>query len=378
MLSIRHLAALVGLCLAGIAHGEIKVGISLSTTGPAASAGISQEKVIALLPSKVGNESIVYKVLDDATDPTRASQNARKLITEDHVDILIGSTATPGAIAMTQVAAENKTPIITVAPVELTPETMPWSFVMVQSTRLMAQGVVEDMKRKNVKSVAFLGYTDSFGEGWVKALNALAPQAGIAVLDVERFARTDTSVLAQVLKILAEKPDAVLVGATTTVAAMPQRALRERGYKGLIYHTHGAATAEFLKSAGADGKDALVPAPGVIVAEQLPSDYPSRTQAQEYVKAYEGANGAQSRTVFSANLWDAAKLITSAAPGALSIAKPGTAEFRSALRDRLEQTKGLALANGVLNNSSENHNGFDKSSVVMMRVVDGKWLVEKH
>lgn len=374
---LSPLIAVAGLCASATAHADLRVGVSLSMTGPAASAGISQQKAVALLPTKVGSENVMYVVLDDATDPTRAAQNARKLVTEDRVDVLIGSTATPGAIAMTQVAAESRTPIVTVAPVDVTADTQPWTFMMVQSTAMMVDAVVDDMKRKKVRTVAFLGYSDSFGEGWIKGLNALAPQAGMSVVAAERFARTDTSVLSQVLKIVAANPDAVLVGASTTVAALPQRTLRERGYKGLVYHTHGTATAEFLKAVGADGKDALVPAGGVIAAEQLAAGVPNRVQAQEYVQAYEAANGAQSRTVFSANLWDAARLVTAAAAGAMASAKPGTPEFRAALRDRMEQMKGLPLANGVLNNTRENHNGFDKSSVVLIRVVDGRWVIEK-
>lgn len=368
--------AAAGLTASTFTHAEVKVGVSLSLTGPAASAGISQQKAISTLPTKAGGENIVYTVLDDATDPTRAGQNARKLVSEEQVDVLIGSTATPSTVAMTQVAAENKTPILTVAPTELNGQTLPWTFVMAQSSALMVDAVVEHMKRSKVKTVAFIGYADSFGEGWLKALVASTRRAGIEVVAAERFARTDTSVLAQTLRIVAANPDAVSVGASTTVAALPQRTLRDRGYKGPIYHTHGTASVDFLRAAGSDGNGAFVPAGPVIVAEQLPAGHPVRAEAQEFVRAYEAANGAQSRTVFASNLSDAARFLARAIPIAAAKAKPGTAEFRAALRDVMEQTKGLALANGILNNSPENHNGFDQTGVVMMRAQGGQWQLE--
>lgn len=368
--------AAAGLTASALTHADVKVGISLSLTGPAASAGISQQKAMSTLPTKAAGENIVYTVLDDATDPTRASQNARKLVSEEHVDVLIGSTATPSTVAMTQVAAENKTPILTVAPTELNAQTLPWTFVVAQSSALMVDAVVGHMKRNKVKTVAFIGYADSFGEGWLKALAASTRRAGIEIVATERFARTDTSVLAQALRIVGANPDAVSVGASTTVAALPQRTLRDRGYKGPIYHTHGTASVDFLRAAGSDGNGALVPAGPVIVAEQLPAGHPVRAEAREFVRAYEEANGAQSRTVFASNLSDATRFLARAIPIAAAKAKPGTPEFRAALRDAMEQTKGFALANGILSNSPENHNGFDQTGVVMMRAQGGQWQLE--
>ena len=372
------LVAAFALGAAVSSYAEVKVGVSISLTGQAASAGISQQKALATLPTKAGAETIVYKVLDDASDPTKAAQNAQKLISEEHVDVLFGSTATPPSLAMAQFALENKTPLVTLAPVQLTPEMLPWTFVMSQPSSLMVDAIVAHMQRNRVKTVAFIGYSDSFGEAWLRALTSSTQRAGITIVATERFARTDTSVLTQTLKLVAANPDAVSVGATTTAAALPQRALRERVYKGPIYHTHGAASADFLRAAGASGAGAFVPAGPLLAAEQLPTSNPVRAAALDFVRAYETANGPQSRTVFASNLSDAAQFlanaISSAAP---SGAKPGTPEFRAALRTAMEQTKALPLANGLVTNSKSDHNGFDKTGVVLLQVVDGQWHLEE-
>ncbi len=355
------------------AHADITIGVTLSATGPAASLGIPEKNTIALMPTTIAGEKLKYVVLDDATDPTAASKNARKLATEDKVDVIIGSSTTPTCIAVLEVAAETKTPQIALAPFAPAADKVSWVFMTPQPFGLMASAITEHMSANGVKSVGFIGYSDPYGELWLREFSRLAPLKGIRLLATERYNRTDTSVTGQILKLLAATPDAVLVVGSGTPAALPQVTLVERGYKGRIYQTHGVANNDFLRVGGKNLEGAVLPIGPVLVPEQLPDSNPSKKAALEYVKAYEGAHGAGSRSTFGAHTWDAGLLLQRAVPEALKKARPGTAEFRAALRDALENVKELAATHGVFTYSATDHVGLDSRAVVMVRVENGTW-----
>jgi branched-chain amino acid transport system substrate-binding protein len=368
--------SLLALFLAGAATpalAEITIGVTLSATGPAASLGIPEKNTIALMPATMGGEKIKYVVLDDATDPTAASKNARKLVTEDKADVIIGSSTTPTSIAVLEVAAETKTPQISLAPFAPVADKASWVFITPQPFGLMASAVVAHMSANGVTSAGFIGYSDPYGELWLREFNRLAATKGIRVIATERYNRADTSVTGQVLKILAAAPDAVLIAGSGTPAALPQVTLAERGYKGRVYQTHGVANNDFLRVGGKNVEGAVLPAGPVLVPGQLPDSHPSKKAALEYVKAYEGAHGAGSHSTFGAHSWDAGLLLQRAIPEALKKAKPGTAEFRAALRDALENVKELAATHGVFSFSATDHSGLDSRAAVLVRVENGAW-----
>jgi branched-chain amino acid transport system substrate-binding protein len=372
------LAALSLALVAGAAQAaDLTVGVTVSATGPAASLGIPSRNVFALLPTTIGGVKVSYIVLDDATDSTTAVRNARKLTTENNADVLVGSNVTPSSLAMIDVAAETGTPMISmaasaaiVAPVD---DKRRWVFKTPQNDALMAIGIVEHMKKGNVKSAAFIGFADAYGEGWWKEFSKAAEAAGIKVVANERYQRPDTSVTGQVLKIVAAKPDAVLVGASGTPAALPQKTLVERGYKGKVYQTHGAANADFLRVGGKDVEGAVLPAGPVVVASQLPDDHPSKKAGLEFIAKYEGAHGPGSANSFGAHAWDVGLLLQAAVPVALKKGQPGTKEFRAALRDALEGVHELRAAHGVFNMSPTEHQGFDQRARAMVVVRNGGW-----
>ena len=373
----KRSAAVAALTFAAVAaaHAEINVGITLALTGPAASAGLPQKNTVPLLPAEIAGEKVRYIVLDDGTDPTSAVKNAKKLVFEDKIDLLIGSTATPGTIAIAGVAQETQTPHIGLAAFYLPPEQEKWSFQSPWSFQIAADGVIEHIKANGGKTLGFIGFSDSLGEIWLQAISKAAKQAGISVTAVERFNRTDTSVLSQTLKIVGANPDAVVVGATSAAAALPQVTIVERGYKGPIYHSHATATPDFIRMSGKAAEGAVMPAFPIVVAEQLPDTFSNKAQAMAFVQAYEGKYGANTRTNFAAHLWDAVLLLEAAAPSALEKAAPGTAEFRAALRDSLEQIKDLPVSNGIVSMSPTDHNGFNSQARVMVQVKDGAFQI---
>ena len=374
------LAALLA-TLATTAMADINVGVTLSATGPAASLGIPEKNTFALLPTTIGGEKVNYIVLDDATDPTAATKNIKKLISENKVDVVVGSSTTPSSLAMMDVAVENETPLISMAGSAIVVEPMDdkrkWVFKTAQNDAHMATALVQHMTDKNVQTVAFIGFADAYGEGWYKEFAKIAEARKLKIVASERYQRNDTSVTGQILKIMAAKPDAVLVGGAGTPAALPQKALKEKGYKGLIYQTHGVANNDFLRVGGKDVEGAFLPVGPMVVAAQLPADNPVRKSALEYVTKYEAAHGKGSVSSFGGHAWDAGVLLQNAIPVALKKGKPGTVEFRRALRDALENTKNVAGAHGIFNLTPNDHQGFDQRARVMVTIENNTWKLLK-
>lgn len=382
-MKLRHtLLAAIGLAFAATAaQAEIKVGVVLSATGPAASLGIPERNTVSLLPTTIGGETVRYIVLDDASDTTTAVKNTRKLVAEDKVNVLIGSTTSPPSLAMVDVAAETRTPMISmaasariVAPMD---DKRYWVFKTPQNDQQMASAIIEHMSANKVKTVSFIGFANAYGEGWYEQFQKLADAAGIKVVANERFNPADTSVTGQALKLMSAKADAVFIAGSGTPAALPQKTLRERGYKGPIYQTHGVANNDFLRICGKDCEGTLLPVGPVQMARSLPDDNPVKASALAYVEKYEAANGAGTVSSFGAYAWDAGVLLQAAVPEALKAAKPGTAEFRAALRDALENVKEVAGATGIYSMSADDHLGLDERSRVMIEIRDGTWSLLK-
>ena len=359
------------------AHADITVGVTVSATGPAASLGIPEKNTIALMPTLIGGQKVNYIVLDDASDTTAAVTNARKLINEHKVDVLLGSTTTPNSLAMIDVAAETQTPMISMAAsariVEPQDAKKRWVFKTPQNDIMMSLAIAAHMADNGIKSVGFIGFADAYGEGWYQEVSKIAALKGIQIVANERFNRTDTSVTGQVLKIMSVKPDAVLIAGSGTPAVLPQRALKERGYNGKFYQTHGVANNDFLRVGGKDVEGTFLPSGPVLVASQLPANHPLKKSATAYVEKYEAANGRGSVSTFGGHAWDAGKLMEVAAAAALKKAKPGTVEFRIALRDALESAKEVAGAHGVFNMSATDHLGLDQRARVMVKIEGGAW-----
>ncbi len=371
------LPALLSMTLSTAASAQIKVGVNVSATGPAASLGIPEKNTIALLPKTIAGKTVEYIVLDDASDTTTAVKNTRKLIAEDKVDLIIGSTITPNSLAMIDVVAESETPMISMAAssaiVEPVDAKRRWVFKTPQNDSHMATAITGHMADAGIKTVAFIGFSDAYGEGWFREFTKLADLRNIKIVANERFTRSDTSVTGQVLKIMSANPDAVLIAGSGTPAALPQKTLKERGYKGTIYQTHGVANNDFLRVCGKDCEGTWLPAGPLLVAEQLPDSNPVKKSAMTYKNAYEKAYGAGSVSTFGGHAWDAGNLLATAAPIALKKAQPGTREFRAALRDALEGIKNLANSHGIVNMSPTDHLGLDQRARVMVQIVDGKW-----
>ena len=377
---LARLATIITLLALSATHpaqAQIKVGVDLSTTGPAASIGLPSKNVAALWPREIGGKKIEYIILDDGSNPTGAVLNARKLTSEDKVDVIIGPNTTPSALAMIDVAAESQTPMLALAASSSIVLPMDarryWVFKMPQNDSLMATAVTKHMADNGVKTLGFIGFTDAYGESWLNEINKLLDIRHIKLVAVERYNRADTSVTGQVLKLIAANPDAILIAGAGTPAVTPQLALVQRNYKGRIYQTHGIATYEFLKVGGKDVEGTYFPTGPGVVATQLPNDHPSKKVAVDFVKRYEAAYGPDSVTQFAGDAWGAWMLLADALPKALKVAQPGTPEFRKALRDAIESTHNLVVPQGVINMSPQDHVGLDQRARVMAKIENNRW-----
>ncbi len=374
-------AGLIAAFAASFAFADINVGVTVSATGPAASLGIPEKNTFALMPTTIAGQKINYIILDDASDTTTAVKNVRKLLTENKVDVIVGSTITPNSLAMIDVAAEAETPMISMAAsariVDPANPKVKWVFKTPQNDVQMSTAIVESMLNNKVQTVAFIGFADAYGEGWYQEFSKIAELRKLKVVANERYNRTDTSVTGQVLKVLAAKPDAVLIAGAGTPAALPQKALKEKGYKGAYYQTHGVANNDFLRVCGKDCEGTLLPAGPVLVAGQLPDSNPIKKVAMDYTVKYEAAHGKGSTSTFGAHAWDAGILLQNAVPAALKKAQPGSKEFRAALRDALEGLKNVTGSHGVVNMSPQDHLGFDQRARVMVKIENGGWKLQQ-
>jgi branched-chain amino acid transport system substrate-binding protein len=368
------LAATVA-CSAALA--DINIGVSLALTGPGSGLGIPMQNQLKLFPKTIAGEKVNLIVLDDATDPGKGSANARRFVTEDKVDLIFGSCITAVAAAMTDIAAEAGTVQIAGSPVGVPAGKDKWMFRLPQSNTVMGHAVVEHMKKQGVKTIGFLGYTDAYGEQWLKEITPMLDKAGIKIVATERFARTDTSVTPQALKINAANPDAVLVVASGSGAAMPQLGLAERGFKGKIYQTHAAATQDLMRVGGKAVEGTFVVSGPAVIAEQLPDSHPSKKVSVDFVTKYETLMGPKSRNQFAGHAYDFQITMEKVLPVALKKAKPGTPEFRAAIRDAIEGMGRTVFSHGVMNWTKDDHWGYTLETGVMLKVVDGQFAVER-
>jgi branched-chain amino acid transport system substrate-binding protein len=372
------LLAVLG-ALWGTAQAEIVVGVSLGITGPGASLGVHYRNAFQLMDKTIGGEPVRYVILDDGSDPTNAAKNARKLVSEEKADVLLGSNGVPSAVQMAQAAAEAKIPMLVMTPALLTGNALHWSFVVPQPTELMMSAVSEQLKKHGVKTVGYIGFSDVWGDLVYKAIQSQAAQYGYQIVTDERYARADTSVTGQVLRLMSKNPDAVIVGGSGTGSALPHVSLVERGYKHTIYHNHGTVNAEFIKVGGKAVEGAVAPTGPLVVPEELPDSYPTRKVSLDFTQRYEAAFGKGTRNAFAGYSYDGYLLLKAAVPVALKKGKPGTPEFHAALRDALENVKNVIGTHGVYNMNPKNHNGLDERARVLVEVRNGAWhLLKSH
>lgn len=377
---MRLLASLLLLLAAAApARADITLGAVLSLTGPGAGLGIPERNTIDLLPKTIAGQAVRWVVLDDASDPTAAVRATRKLVDEEHVDAILGPSTTPNSLALLDPAGAAGVPFVSLAGsssvIEPPEGNRRWAFKLIPSERVATVQIVADMKKRGAMTFANIGFANALGDGYIAALNANAAEQGIKPVVEVRYNPTDTSVTPQVLRVIAAKPDAVFVAASSTPATTPIIELRTRGYTGPIYTVQGIAGPDALRVGGKALDGVMFSSVPVLVAEQLAGSDPVRASAMVYVQAYEGKYGPGSRSLFGATLWDGFLLVAAAADTALKAGQPGTPAFRTALRDGMEHVQGLPGSEAIFALSPADHSGAQANSQVMVEIRDGGYRI---
>ncbi len=363
--------------LAAPAQAEIKVGVIVSTTGPGASLGIPAEQAFKLWPNEIAGQPLNITILNDGSDPNTAARNTNKLISEDNVDVIIGSSLTPNSIPVVEEAGRQSVPVVTLSGGKATvvPQEGPrkWAFKLSPTEAISTRRVMNHMLANGQKRMATISVSNSYGEGFLQVVEEVAPELGIDIVAKEKYNNTDSSVTAQVLKVMAANPDAVFILSAGTPGALPQIELAERGFEGTVYQTQGVANNDFLRVGGKALEGGYMTVAPVLVADQLPDDNPTKAVGLEFLQKWDAEYDAQSRSLFAATAWDAMLLVEAASEIALQKAEPGTPEFRQALRDAMEGMTNFVGAEGVYNMSPDDHNGVDETSQVLVRIENGTW-----
>ncbi len=372
----RIAVAVLASCLSVAAVAQVKIGLMVSATGPTSAIGVPQKNTGDILPKKIGDVTVEYIQYDDGGDTTRAVQNVKKLIQEQNIDALVGPSTTPNALAILDFIAESKVPLLATVGTQSVVEPLDakkrWVFKTTQNDDLIAAALVKHMVKTGVKTFGFIGFKDPYGENWYKVFAPMAEKAGIKLVATEYYLRTDPSVTGQTLKLISAKPDVILIAGVGGPAVLPQTTLRDQGYKGVIYQTHGVATDDFIRLGKEKVEGTVLAAGPMLVIDEIADSNPIKKVALNYIGSYEKQFGQRPAT-FGANTWDSGIILQRAIPVALKAGKPGTEAFRSALRDAIEQEREVIGCQGVFNMSPTNHNGMDDRARVLVVVRDGKF-----
>ena len=365
--------AVLGFAAATPAQAQIRIGAILSISGPAAAMGVGYKGAFDVLPKEVGGKRVEYIIRDDGTDAQNAYKIAQKLIDEDHVDAIIGPSLYASDVAVQPLANAAHVPMVAMAPLVPEPAKFPYSFAVAQPLSLMVSVVFHHMQAAGVKTVGYIGFADGWGDQVHAATVAAAAATGIRLVADERYARSDTTVQAQALRLITKRPDAVMMGNSATPAVLPVAALRRLGYRGGIYGNHGIVSPAFIRVGGAAVNGVIADTSPVAVYDQLADGNPIKPVATAFMKAYTAKFGPASVNPFAGYSHDAMLLIAHAIPAALQKGAPGTDAFRAALRDAMEATHDLVGVSGVYDMSTSNHNGQDARAAVLVEVKNRKW-----
>jgi branched-chain amino acid transport system substrate-binding protein len=359
---------------------DLTVGFVTSLSGPASSIGLNYDKgmkaAYAYQSSVAGRPIRVIK-LDDGSDPSASTQNARKLVQQDHVDFMMGTASAPGTNAMLAVANEQKVPFAGISPVNLPlPAAQPWGIAMPQTPTLMVKVIADRMKRDGIRTAGYIGFSDSWGDLVYNGAKAAEKEGGLVITTNERYARTDTTVTAQALKVIAARPDAMLDGGSATQAALPLLELRKLGFRGPFFGTPALLNRDFIRIGGQAAEGVQVSAGPVMVTAALPDTHFSKEIGTAFHEVFKKENGTDADDGFSGYAFDAWVVFLKAAQVALTKAEPGTQEFRQALMNAIYANHDVAGVHAVYNFTPNSYYGVDERSLVVVKLVNGNWVYQ--
>lgn len=353
-----------------------KIGFVDSLSGPDSSLGIPYQKGLKAgyaFQHTVHGEPVQVVTIDDTSDPTQAQLAVRKLVTQDHVDAIIGSANSANDTAMMAVAQELKVPMVALAPIRPTGPNTDWAITVVQPVPLMVSTVMKRLKRDGIKTIGMIAFSDTSGDLFTAEGKKAAAEEGIKVVAEERYATNATSVTGQIAKILQHHPQAIINYGSAGPGALPMLALAQLGYKGPVFGDPSLLSKSFVDLAGAAGNGVIISAGPVAVADQLPHNNPIRAVALKFDHIYAEVNHAPPADAFSSYAYDGWLLLMNAMDRVPKDVASGTPEYRAKLRDALYSVRDLVGTQAVYNFHPGNTYGVDQRSMVLVKLENGKW-----
>ncbi|MEZ5869318.1 branched-chain amino acid transport system substrate-binding protein [Defluviimonas denitrificans] len=369
-------AALVALGLATAAQAEIRIGASVSSTGPAAFLGDPEAKTLEMMVEDlnakggINGEQVELVLYDDGGDANKARTFATRLIEDDEVQAIVGGSTTGTTMAILSVAEDAEIPFVSLAgAIDIIQPVKTFTFKTPHTDRMACQKIFTDMQARGFTKVGLISGTDGFGASMQAQCKDVVGDYGIEIVADETYDPKDADMTAQLTKIKnADGVQAVLNPGFGQGPAIVTRNYRQLGIELPLYQSHGVASDSFIELAGKDAAEGVrLPGTALLVAGLLPESDPQKPVVTEYKAAYE-AKYNQPVSTFGGYAHDGLALVVDA------ITRAGSAE-PAAIRDALEATSGLVGTTGIYTMSPEDHLGLDLSAFRMLEVKDGGWTI---
>lgn len=378
MKTLTALATLAAFGIATAASAEIRIGATISETGPAAFLGDPEAKTLKMLVDKVNaagginGEEIALTLYDDGGDPNKARTFATRLVEDDEVVAIIGGTTTGATMSIIPVAEDAEVPFISLAgAIEIIEPVKEWVFKTPHTDRMACAKIFEDMNAQGFSNVGLISGTDGFGASMRKQCLDTAGEYGIKIVADESYGPTDADMTPQLTNIKnTAGVEAVLNAGFGQGPSVVTRNFEQLAVGLPLYQSHGVASKGFIDLAGSSAAEGVrLPGTALLVGGLLAADDPQKPVVEAYVGEYQAAYG-EAPSTFGGYAHDAFAILVDA------ITRAGSAE-PEAIRDAIEQTEGLAGTTGVVTMTPEDHLGFDLSAFRMLEIKDGGWtLVE--
>jgi len=351
------------------------IGAIFSTTGDNAPLGVPERNTVEMMEKAVNaaggvkGRPVQVRFYDDAGVPEQAVKACQSLLADANVVAIIGPTLTGPSLAIAGMCQSARMPLIScAASVKIVEPVRSYVFKTAQTDSLAVMKLLEYCKDRKIKKVGFVYDSNAFGASGRDQWNALARKAGVDTVAMESFGSSDTDMTAQLTKIRAAKPQAVVCWGTNPGPAIVARNMRRLGMKQPLMMSHGVSNLEFIKLAGNAAEGVIFPTGKLLVAKEIPKSDPQKRVLLKYASDYQKAFGKPANT-FGGHAYDAFALALRGAAGVGS--------DRRRIRDAVEKTKGFVGISGVFNFSPNEHNGLTKDAFALVVIKNGKWVIAK-
>jgi len=375
-MGMKLLVAAAAVCMLALPAqaGTLKVGAIFAVTGPASFLGGPEARSAEMLVEAVNangginGDKIELIIKDSGANPEKAISFSKQLIEEEKVVAIIGPSTSGESMKIKKIAEQGKTPLLSCGAAEVIVNPVAsYVFKTPQKDSFAVKKIYAEMQKLGIKKIAVVAGNTGFGKAGKAQLTKIAPEFGIEVLAAETYDKKATDLTALVAKLMANKDiQAVVNWSIVPAQAIIAKNMRQAGWKVPLFQSHGFGNIKYVQAAGAAAEGIIFPAGRLLVADVLPDSDPQKKMLLKYKHDYESRFKEEAST-FGGHGYDAMAILIEAM-------KKGGAD-RAKVREAIENLKGFVGIGGVFNFSTEDHNGLDIDSFVMLTVKDGKFVL---